>query len=104
MDGFNLRWEDSIEPLDQDRVYKHLESGFKIGGFDAPDLLLSLGAGAFSNLIFGQTALGGVLTIFIPSISLLTLYEPSFDVEACFMCPHSTLNRLSIDYNQLFEM
>ena len=59
--------------LDSSNSYSNLDAKIKIGGLEAPDLIIVLAIAAFMNLIFGETSLFLPLVVVFPSLLLLVL-------------------------------
>lgn len=55
-------------------IHRNLDAKMKILGFDAPELLSVLIFAAIMNLFFGKTALGPVLVMALPLLTLIILY------------------------------
>ncbi|MCI5072687.1 hypothetical protein MRY82_07095 [bacterium] len=59
--------------LEQSEIHRHLDSQFKILGFNAQDLLLVLLIASINNLIFGQTPLNLIMVFIVPAVLALLL-------------------------------
>ena len=59
--------------LDSSNIYGNLDAKIKIGGLEAPDLIIVLVIAAFMNLLFGETALFFPLVVVLPTTLLLIL-------------------------------